>query len=62
MKSIHGTRKFGGKKYDTKKTYPPEKCLSPEFIREVECSKQDVMDGKGIKFNTIDDFFSSFKK
>jgi hypothetical protein len=62
MKSVPGTRKFGGKKYGTKKTYPPEKCLNPEFIKEVECSKQDVTDGKGIKFNTVDDFFNSFEK
>ena len=62
MKSVHGTRKFGGKKLGTKKIYPPEKCLNPEFIKEVECSKQDVMDGKGIKFNTVDDFFNSFEK
>jgi hypothetical protein len=38
-----------------------EKTL-PEFIKEVECSKRDVMVGKGIKFNTVDDFFYSFEK
>jgi hypothetical protein len=61
MNSIRGTRKFGGKKYGTK-TYPPEKCMSPEFVKEVECSLQDVKDGKGIKFNTVGDFFSSLEK
>lgn len=62
MKSVHATRKFGGKKYGTKKTYPPEKCLNPEFIKEVECSRREVLNGKGIKFNTVENFFSSLEK
>ncbi|AAM05100.1 TPA: hypothetical protein HA338_02985 [Methanosarcina acetivorans] len=69
MKSVHVLRKFSGKKYGTKKThlgtkkaYPPEECLNPEFIKEVECSRQKVLNGKGIKFNTVDDFFSNLEK
>ena len=62
MKSIPAIRKFGGKKFGTKKTYPPEKCLNPEFIKEVECSRQAVQSGKGIKFNTVEDLFSSLEK
>jgi hypothetical protein len=62
MKSVHAIRKFGGKRHGTKKTYPPEKRLNPEFIKEVECSRQDVLNGKGIKFNTVDDFFSNLEK
>lgn len=67
MKSISAIRKFGGKKYGTikgaiKKTYPPEGRLNPEFIKEVECSRQTVQEGKGIKFNTVEDFFNSLEK
>jgi len=63
MKSISALRKFGGKKYGAiKKTYPPEGRLNPEFIEEVECSRQKVQEGKGIKFNTVEDFFNSLEK
>jgi len=63
MKSISAIRKFGGKKYGAiKKTYPPEGRLNPEFIEEVECSRHKVQEGKGIKFNTVEYFFSSLEK
>jgi hypothetical protein len=62
MEIVHATRKLGSKKHGTKKKYPPEKCLNPEFIKEVECSKQEILNGKGIKFNTVEDFFSSLEK
>ncbi|MDD3245937.1 MAG: hypothetical protein PHF18_03590 [Methanosarcina sp.] len=63
MKSVHAIRKFGGKKYGAiKKTYTPEGRLNPEFIEEVECSRQKVQEGKGIKFNTVEDFLNSLEK
>ena len=47
----------------TKKAfYPVEERFNPEFIKEVEQSMQDVKDGKGIKFKTVDDFFNYLKK
>jgi len=63
MKVVHAARKFGGKKYRASKTtYPPEERLDPEFIKDVERSRQEVLKGKGIRFNTVDDFFNSLEQ
>lgn len=65
MRSNHTTlRKMSRKKISTtKKTiYPPEERLNPEFVREVEQAEQEIQDGKGIKFKTVDDLFSYLKK
>lgn len=57
-------RRFSGKKPagTSKAVYPPEECFNPEFIKEVEQSIQDVKDGKGIKYNSLEDLFASYEK
>lgn len=65
MRNVHTSiRKFSGKKMArTKKAfYPAEERFNPEFIKEVEQSIQDIKDGKGVKFKTIDDLFDYLKK
>ncbi|WP_094229263.1 DUF2683 family protein [Methanolobus psychrotolerans] len=60
----HSIRTFNNKKIaGSKKTsYPPEERFNPEFIKEVEQAQQEIQDGKGIKFKTVDDLFSYLKK
>lgn len=57
-------RRFSGKKTSgtSEAAYPPEDCLNPEFIKEVEQSIQEVKDGKGIKYNSLEDLFASYEK
>lgn len=57
-------RRFSGKKPSgtSKAVYPPEECLNPEFIKEVEQSRQEVKDGKGIRFKSAEDLFAYLKK
>ncbi len=57
-------RGFSGKKPSgtSKAVYPPEESFNPEFIKEVEQSIQDVKDGKGIRFKSVDDLFAYLKK
>lgn len=65
MKSIHtSTRKSSNKKIaGTKVTsYPPEECFRPEFIKEVELAEQEVLEGKGIKFKSVDAMFDYLRK
>ncbi|WP_094229138.1 DUF2683 family protein [Methanolobus psychrotolerans] len=65
MRSVHTSiRRFSSKKIaGTKKaSYPPEECFNPEFIKEVEQSIQDVKDGKGTKYDSLEDLFASYEK
>ncbi len=57
-------RGFSGKKPSgtSKAVYPPEESFNPEFIKEVEQSIQDIKDGKGIRFKSVDDLFDYLKK
>jgi hypothetical protein len=57
-------RGFSGKKPSgtSKAVYPPEESFNPEFIKEVEQSRQDIKDGNGIKYNSLEDLFASYEK
>lgn len=62
MKGVHATRKFDGKKCGAlKTTYPPKESFDPEFIKDVEFSRQEVLRGKGVKFNTVEDFLNNLE-
>lgn len=65
MRSDHTTiRRMSSKKISgiKKATYPPEERLNPEFIKEVEQSIQDVKDGKGTKYDSLEDLFASYEE
>jgi hypothetical protein len=65
MRSGHTfIRRFSSKKIAgvRKASYPPEECLNPEFIKEVEQSIQDVKNGKGTKYDSLEDMFASYEK
>jgi hypothetical protein len=65
MRNNHAAiQRIGGKKVSgTKKmAYPPEECLNPEFIKEVEQDIQDVKDGKGTKYDSLEDLFASYEQ
>jgi hypothetical protein len=57
-------RRFSGKKTSStsKAACPPEECLNPEFIKEVEQSIQEIKDGKRIKYNSLEELFASYEK
>ncbi|WP_292463830.1 DUF2683 family protein [Methanolobus sp.] len=65
MRSFHTfTRRFSSKKIAgvRKASYPSEECLDSEFIKEVEQSIQDVKNGKGTKYDSLEDLFASYEK
>ncbi|TGC06971.1 DUF2683 family protein [Methanolobus halotolerans] len=65
MRNIHTLiHKFNSRKIarSKKASCPPKKCFNPEFIKEVEQSIQDVKDGKGTKYDSLEDLFASYEK
>ncbi|QLC49690.1 hypothetical protein HWN40_05205 [Methanolobus zinderi] len=65
MRNAHTSiRKFSSRKIarSKKASYPPEECFNSEFIKEIEQSIQDVKDGKGTKYDSLEDLFASYEK
>lgn len=65
MRNAHTSiRKLNSRKVarSKKASYHPEECFNPEFIKEVEQSIQDIKDGKGTKYDSLEDLFASYEK